>query len=71
MHRGGGYWESGSNYFYIVSTLVTFVIPFLLLILPWFALLVQVQFFTRMFKSFLRSVHTKVKFINEGSKLLA
>ncbi len=43
MHRGGEIWESGSNYFYILSTVVTFVIPVLLLVLPWFALLVQVR----------------------------
>ena len=42
MHRGGEMWESGSDYFYIASTILTFVIPVVLLVLPWFALLVQI-----------------------------
>ena len=42
MQRGGELWESGSNYFFILSTVITFVIPVILLVLPWFALLVQV-----------------------------
>jgi hypothetical protein len=42
MQRGGELWDSGSNYFFILSTSITFVIPVLLLVLPWFALLVQV-----------------------------
>ena len=35
-------WASGSNFFYITSTLVTFCIPVLLLFIPWWALLVQI-----------------------------
>jgi hypothetical protein len=45
MQRGGELWDSGSNYFFILSTSITFVIPVLLLVLPWFALLVQVPSF--------------------------
>jgi len=35
-------WASGSNFFYITSTLVTFCIPVLLLFIPWWALFVQI-----------------------------
>lgn len=42
MHIGTPSLEAGSNFFYIASTIVTFCIPVLLLILPWFALFVQV-----------------------------
>ena len=41
MHAGGDY-ETGSIYFYIASTLLTFCLPVILLFIPWWALLVQV-----------------------------
>jgi len=41
MHRGEE-WAVGSDYFYIASTLVTFCLPVILLVLPWLALLVQI-----------------------------
>ena len=41
LHRVGD-WENGSNFFYILSTLITFVLPVVLLFIPWWALLVQV-----------------------------
>lgn len=39
---GDKLWSIGSDYFYIASTLVTFCLPFILLTLPWWALLVQI-----------------------------
>jgi len=45
MHRGdeGAFkWSFGSDYFYIASTLVTFCLPVILLVIPWWALLVQI-----------------------------
>lgn len=41
MHAGGD-WLDGSNFFFISSNLLTFSIPFVLLFIPWWALLVQV-----------------------------
>jgi hypothetical protein len=42
MHNvDGDDFLNGSNYFYFASTLVTFVGPFILLFIPWCALLVQ------------------------------
>lgn len=46
MHRTVddlGDWTEGSNFFYIASNLLTFVLPFILLFIPWWALLVQVK----------------------------
>jgi hypothetical protein len=40
MHRGGAYQEL-SNYFLFASFLLTFLLPVILLFLPWCALLVQ------------------------------
>lgn len=37
-----GSWEDGSNFFYIMSTLLTFLLPVVLLFLPWWALFVQI-----------------------------
>lgn len=42
MHTDDLFYEQGSDFFYIASTLVTFCIPFILLFIPWWALLVQV-----------------------------
>ena len=45
MHRGdddGGAYQDGSYFFYVVSTIGTFILPLLLLFIPWWALLVQV-----------------------------
>merc|ERR1712012_571119 len=42
MHTSEPTWETGSNYFYIASTLVTFCLPVILLFIPWWALLVQI-----------------------------
>merc|ERR1712156_1100186 len=42
MHTSAETWDTGSDYFYIASTLVTFCIPVILLFIPWWALLVQV-----------------------------
>ena len=41
MHKGGD-WAPGSDYFYIASTIVTFCIPVILLIVPWCALAIQI-----------------------------
>ena len=40
IHADGLY-EDGSRFFYIASNLLTFVIPVILLFIPWWALLVQ------------------------------
>jgi len=40
MHRGGDY-ENVSNFFYFTSFVLTFVVPVVLLFIPWWALLVQ------------------------------
>lgn len=40
MHRGGDY-QDLSNFFYVASFLLTFLLPVLLLFIPWWALLVQ------------------------------
>jgi len=42
MHTSASTWETGSDYFYIASTLVTFCLPVILLFIPWWALLVQI-----------------------------
>ena len=42
MHTSASTWETGSDYFYIASTLVTFCLPVILLFIPWLALLVQI-----------------------------
>ena len=42
MHTDDEFYAQGSDFFYIASTLVTFCIPFILLFIPWWALLVQV-----------------------------
>lgn len=42
MHTDDAAYATGSNMFYIISTLVTFCIPVILLFIPWWALLVQV-----------------------------
>ena len=42
MHTSSPTWETGSDYFYIASTLVTFCLPVILLFIPWWALLVQI-----------------------------
>merc|ERR1712012_779085 len=42
MHTSEPTWKTGSNYFYIASTLLTFCLPVILLFIPWWALLVQV-----------------------------
>ncbi|XP_040581083.1 neuropeptide receptor 22 isoform X2 [Lepeophtheirus salmonis] len=41
LHRGGN-WNDGSNFFYMASSQLTFCIPVVLLVVPWFALLVQI-----------------------------
>ena len=40
MHRGGQY-QQLSNFFYFSSFLVTFLVPVVLLFIPWWGLLVQ------------------------------
>ena len=40
MHRGGEY-EAGALFFYFSSFLLTFLVPVVLLFVPWWALLVQ------------------------------
>lgn len=42
MHTDATAYGTGSNMFYIISTLITFCIPVILLFIPWWALLVQV-----------------------------
>lgn len=42
MHTSAETWDTGSDYFYIASTLVTFCLPVILLFIPWWALLVQI-----------------------------
>merc|ERR1712110_569903 len=42
MHTSAETWDTGSDYFYIASTLVTFCLPVILLLIPWWALLVQI-----------------------------
>ena len=42
MHTSAETWATGSDYFYIASTLVTFCLPVILLFIPWWALLVQI-----------------------------
>jgi hypothetical protein len=42
MHTDDISYATGSNMFYIISTLITFCIPVILLFIPWWALLVQV-----------------------------
>lgn len=42
MHTDDESYALGSNMFYIMSTLLTFCIPVILLFIPWWALLVQV-----------------------------
>lgn len=41
MHKDDE-WAPGSDYYYIASTLVSFCLPVILLVIPWWALLVQV-----------------------------
>lgn len=41
MHRGGSEYESVSMFFYFASFVLTFVVPVVLLFIPWWALLVQ------------------------------
>jgi hypothetical protein len=40
MHRGGEY-QHLSNFFYFASFILTFLLPVVLLFIPWWALLVQ------------------------------
>ena len=42
MQTDDASYNNGSNMFFIISTLVTFCIPVILLFIPWWALLVQV-----------------------------
>jgi len=42
MHATDDKWLPGSYYFYIASNLVTFSLPVIMLLLPWWALLVQI-----------------------------
>ena len=42
MHIGGEDLETISYFYYVLSTLLTFVLPVILLFIPWWALLVQV-----------------------------
>ena len=42
MHSKETMMAPGSDFFYIASTLVTFCIPVVLLVLPWFALFIQI-----------------------------
>lgn len=42
MQAGGAGWTAGSDYFFMASTLLTFLLPLVLLFIPWWALLVQI-----------------------------
>jgi len=41
MHSGSDWGKDPSVYFYLASFLLTFILPLILLVIPWFALLIQ------------------------------
>eukprot|EP00096_Caligus_rogercresseyi_P008141 TRINITY_DN2652_c0_g1_i3.p1 TRINITY_DN2652_c0_g1~~TRINITY_DN2652_c0_g1_i3.p1 ORF type:complete len:470 (-),score=88.61 TRINITY_DN2652_c0_g1_i3:1826-3235(-) len=41
IHRSGD-WADQSNFFYLMASQLTFIIPVVLLIFPWFAILIQI-----------------------------